>query len=68
MARQHQPGVLIVDRTVHGEFENYRTPEQQIPDVVSDYPWESCITLGDNWYTTGPGEKYKSSRWVIHGI
>ena len=27
MARRHQPGLLIVDRTVHGEFENYRTPE-----------------------------------------
>jgi alpha-L-fucosidase len=68
MARENQPGILIVDRTVHGEFENYRTPEQQIPESVPDYPWESCITLGDSWYSTGPGENYKSSTWAIHTL
>jgi len=68
MARKHQPGLLIVDRTVHGEFENYRTPEQQIPETIPDYPWESCITLGDNWYSTGPGERYKSVNWAIHTL
>jgi alpha-L-fucosidase len=68
MARKHQPGLLIVDRTVHGDFENYRTPEHQVPDQVLDHPWESCIPLGDNWYTTGPGETYKSASWVIHTL
>ena len=24
MARRHQPGLLVVDRTVAGEYENYR--------------------------------------------
>lgn len=68
MARRHQPGLLIVDRTVHGEFENYRTPEQQIPGSLPPYPWESCITLGDNWYHTGPAERYKSADWAIHTL
>jgi alpha-L-fucosidase len=68
MARKHQPGLLLVDRTVHGEFENYRTPEQQIPDKKPDYPWESCITLGDSWYSTGPRERYKSASWAIHTL
>ncbi len=68
MARRHQPGILIVDRTVHGEFENYRTPEQQIPALNPRFPWESCITLGDNWYSTGPLEKYKSTHWAIHTL
>ncbi|MDP2236854.1 MAG: alpha-L-fucosidase [Bacteroidales bacterium] len=68
MAREQQPGLLIVDRTVHGEFENYRTPEQQIPVKMPDYPWESCITLGDSWYSTGPGEKYKSVHWAVHTL
>lgn len=67
MARQHQPGLLIVDRTVHGEFENYRTPEQQIPNIKPDYPWESCITLGSSWYAI-PGEHYKSLQWIIHTL
>lgn len=68
MAREKQPGILIVDRTVHGEFENYRTPEQQIPADVPDYPWESCITLGDNWYSTNLSETYKSKYWAIHTL
>lgn len=68
MARRHQPGILIVDRSVHGEFENYRTPEQQIPESKPDYPWESCITLGDNWYSASADERYKSSDWIIHTL
>jgi alpha-L-fucosidase len=68
MARSHQPGLLVVDRAVHNEYENYRTPEQQIPDEIPSYPWESCITLGDSWYSTGPGEKYKSATWAIHTL
>jgi alpha-L-fucosidase len=68
MARTLQPGLLIVDRTVHGEFENYRTPEQQIPDEIPAYPWESCITLGDSWYHTGERERYKSATWAIQTL
>jgi len=68
MARHYQPGLLIVDRTVHGEYENYRTPEQQIPLVLPPYPWESCITLGDSWYHSGEGERYKSFHWAIHTL
>jgi alpha-L-fucosidase len=68
MAREHQPGLLVVDRAVHNEYENYRTPEQQIPDEIPSYPWESCITLGGGWYSTGAGEIYKSSTWAIHTL
>lgn len=65
MARAHQPGLLVVDRTVHGEYENYVTPEQQIPTSYLPYPWESCITLGNSWSYV-PNDKYKSSRKIIH--
>ncbi len=68
VARSHQPSLLIVDRTVHGPYENYMTPEQQIPNQPLPYPWESCITLGDSWYTTGPGENFKSAQWIIHTL
>jgi alpha-L-fucosidase len=67
MARKAQPGLLIVDRTVHGEFENYQTPEQRIPEKQLDYPWESCITLGDAWGHV-PNDQYKSSTKVIHTL
>lgn len=49
MARQHQPGLIIVDRTIHGPYENYQTPERTIPETQLDYPWESCIPLSNDW-------------------
>ncbi len=67
MARKAQPGLLIVDRTVHGPYENYQTPEQTIPKDKQDHPWESCITLGNAWGYV-PNEKLKSTNTVIHQL
>lgn len=67
LVRQNQPGILIVDRTVHGEYENYRTPEQAIPANKSDDPWESCITLGHAWGYV-PNDQFKSKEKVIHQL
>jgi alpha-L-fucosidase len=49
MARRHQPGLILADRTVGGEYENLITPEQLIPDAPLDVPWESCLTMGESW-------------------
>ncbi|MCE7040788.1 alpha-L-fucosidase [Dyadobacter sp. CY312] len=67
MARSHQPGLLVVDRTVTGEFENYVTPEQQIPDHYMSIPWESCITMGDSWSYI-PKENFKSTEKLVHTL
>lgn len=65
MARSHQPGLLVVDRTVGGLYENYRTPEQEIPDKPLSYPWETCMTMTKSWSYT-PGDIYKPTRQIIH--
>lgn len=67
MARKAQPGLLIVDRTVHGPYENYQTPEQRIPKDKLNNPWESCMTLADNWGYV-PNDRYKSPAKVIHSL
>lgn len=67
MARKAQPGLLVVDRTVHGPYENYQTPEQKIPASQLDHPWESCMTLGDAWGFV-PADKYKSAAKVVHAL
>ena len=67
MARRAQPGILMVDRTVHGPYENYQTPEQRIPDRQLDHPWESCMTLGGAWGYV-PGDRLKSARQVLHSL
>jgi len=67
MARKAQPGILMVDRTVHGPYENYQTPEQKIPEQQLNHPWESCITLGGAWGFV-QNEKYKPARQIIHSL
>lgn len=48
-ARQLQPGLIIVDRTIRGLYENYQTPERSIPETQLNHPWESCIPLSNDW-------------------
>jgi alpha-L-fucosidase len=67
MGRRHQPGLIVVDRSVGTEFENYRTPEQQIPDKPLDYPWETCMTMGNSWSYV-PNDAYKPAITIIHNL
>jgi alpha-L-fucosidase len=67
MARRNQPGLLMVDRTVHGPYENYQTPEQRIPEKQLSYPWESCMTLANNWGFVN-NDQFKSPAKVIHSL
>ncbi|WP_431198537.1 alpha-L-fucosidase [Mucilaginibacter sp. P25] len=64
MGRQKQPGLIVVDRTVAGKYENYTTPEQEVPEVPLDHPWESCITIGNSWSYV-PGDHYKSVQQIV---
>ncbi len=67
MARRYQPGLLIVDRSVGNEFENYTTPEQQVPDKPLSYPWETCMTMAGSWSHV-PGDHYKSTASLIQTL
>jgi alpha-L-fucosidase len=65
MARRLQPHLIMVNRTARDAYEDYRTPEQEVPDKPLDYVWESCITMGKQW-SYKPDDDYKSSRALIH--
>jgi len=64
MARRYQPGLILVDRSVGGEFENYQTPEQEVPAKPLSYPWETCMTMGNSWSYV-PGDRYKPAGDLI---
>jgi alpha-L-fucosidase len=64
MARSHQPGLIVVDRAVPGRFENYRTPEQEIPEKPPDYVWETCMTMATSWSYV-PDDVYKPAGRLI---
>ncbi len=67
MARGHQPGILVVDRSVGGKYENYRTPEQELPEKPLDYPWETCMTMATSWSYV-PNDTYKPASVIIHNL
>ncbi len=65
MARGHQPDLIVVDRSSRTKHENYRTPEQKVPDKPLSYAWETCMTMGEQW-SFKPHDTYKSTRQLIH--
>jgi alpha-L-fucosidase len=65
MARGFQPHLIVVNRTARDAYEDYRTPEQEVPDKPLDYVWESCLTMGKQW-SYKPDDEYKSTSRLIH--
>lgn len=64
-ARKTTPGLIAIDRWQCTSCENVITPEQCVPESPVEVPWESCITLADNWgYHFDDG--YKSVHEIIH--
>jgi len=63
-AREKQPGMLVVDRWVPSEYEDYLTPEQKTPAKALPVPWESCITMGGAWGWV-KNDHYKSSKVLV---
>ncbi len=66
-ARAKQPGLIIVDRAVKGEYQNYLTPEQHIPENGLPYPWETCMTMGNSWSYV-PNDVYKPTNEIIEKL
>ncbi|MBM3840708.1 MAG: alpha-L-fucosidase [Verrucomicrobia bacterium] len=74
--RAFQPGILINNRvgkgragmegsTAAGDFAgDFDTPEQGIGKFRNDRPWESCITIGQQW-SWKPNDKLKSLKECI---
>ena len=58
------PGLISVDRAIKGRNENYQTPERGIPTTQLNYPWESCITLSNDWGWV-PNAPFKSPTKVL---
>ncbi len=57
LARSLQPDILINNRT--GDGGDYDTPEQRVGTYQEDRPWETCMTLCQQW-SWKPNDKMKS--------
>ena len=62
--RARQPEALVNDRCLgHGDF---ATPEQQLPMVAPDRPWEICLTMNSTWGYVPWDETWKSAATILH--
>ncbi|MBP7275974.1 MAG: alpha-L-fucosidase [Kiritimatiellae bacterium] len=68
MSRRHQPGLIVVDRTVHGPNENYVTPEGEIPERYLPYPWETCMSMDKKGWTWRPNSEFRSAGTLIRNL
>jgi alpha-L-fucosidase len=65
MARKLQPRILINNRD--GLAEDFDTPEQEIGKFQHDRPWESCITICNQW-AWKPGDQMKSLKQSLETL
>ena len=66
IGRKLQPGLLVANRTV-GDFEDFVTPEREIPDDALPETWEACLPLGPDWKYT-EGQPLKSAETVYEEL
>jgi alpha-L-fucosidase len=65
MVRTLQPGVIINNRA--GLPADHDTPEQTIGKFQTDRPWETCMTLCDQW-AWKPNDRMKSLKDCVHTL
>jgi alpha-L-fucosidase len=67
MIRAHQPHTMMVARHTSIIYENYKTPEQEVPSEPLPYPWETCMTMAGQW-SYNANDTYKSARRLIQTL
>jgi alpha-L-fucosidase len=60
--RKLQPTILINNRS--GAGGDYDTPEQRVGTYQFDRPWETCMTIGDQW-AWKPNDRVKSLKQCL---
>lgn len=65
MIRELQPEIVINDRLADPELGDYATPEQFVPVLSPDRPWETCMTINETWGYNPRDRAYKSTAELI---
>lgn len=65
MARELQPGLIVANRTVGDAYEDFITPEHEIPAEPLSRPWESCLCMGNGWKYSPPGYVCRPTEEVL---
>lgn len=59
----NNPGVIVNSRL--NEYGDYGTPEQGVPVVRPEGPWEFCMTMNDNWGYYPSDTNYKPIAQIV---
>jgi alpha-L-fucosidase len=65
LARSLQPGIVVNNRS--GAPGDYDTPEQQIGAYQDTRPWETCMTIANQW-AWKPNDETKSLKDCLHKL
>jgi alpha-L-fucosidase len=60
MIHELQPGCIVNDRLADPLLGDYSTPEQYVPLAGLDRPWETCMTINEQWSYDPFDRAYKS--------
>lgn len=65
--RSLKPSILINNRAGGRWWDDadYQTPEQEIPDKMLSYDWETCMTLNGSWGYHKTDGKWKDANTVV---
>jgi len=63
--RTLQPHIIVNNRC--GLAADYDTPEQEIGKMQTDRPWETCMTIGDQW-AWKPNDRIKSLKQCLQTL
>ncbi|MFO1478350.1 MAG: alpha-L-fucosidase [Verrucomicrobiota bacterium] len=61
--KQWDPGVILNSR-MQG-YGDYATPEQALPTIAPNGPWELCMTVNDSWGYQKKDRNFKSIRQCV---
>ncbi len=62
-----QPGCLVNSRVGHGYGDYVSTGDNQIPEAVTDFPWEVPATINNHWSWT-EGQRWKEPEETIRKL
>ena len=63
--REWCPGVILNNRM--GGFGDYETPEQGIPTIAPEGPWELCLTMNKSW-SVAVDPSYKTTQELVRTL
>jgi len=68
LIRSLQPDCLVNDRCGEPKLGDYATPEQYVPEKGLDRPWETCMTINEQWAYKPDAAHWKSPQQLVRTL